>query len=189
MSDDLQRLTPEELGRLFPIEIAEPDDSWPDQFQAEKAKLERILGPLAKRIEHIGSTAVPGLAAKPTIDILIEIPGGARTAERIKDVMQAAGYLHMREQHEHLMFVRGYTRQGLAPRSFHVHMARKGQHKFWERVLFRDYLIEHPEIAAAYAALKYKLAVKFRYDRDGYTEAKTEFIVRFTALAVEEEQA
>jgi GrpB-like predicted nucleotidyltransferase (UPF0157 family) len=187
MNDDLQSITREELGRLFPIEIAEPDDEWPALFQAEKTRLERILGPLAIRIEHIGSTAVPGMPAKPTIDILIEIPEGFQAAEKIFDSMRTADYLHMREQRDHLMFVRGYTPQGLAPHSYHVHMARREQDDWWDRVKFRDYLVNHPEVAKAYAALKYKLAAEFRHDRDGYTEAKTEFITRVTDLAAEEE--
>jgi GrpB-like predicted nucleotidyltransferase (UPF0157 family) len=188
MGKELHDLSREELGRLFPIEIVEPDEHWPAQYRSEKARLVRILGPLAGRIEHIGSTAVPGLAAKPTIDILVEIPDERHAVEAIQKAMTAAGYIQMREQQDHLMFVKGYTLEGLAEQSVHIHMARRDQDAMWERVLFRDYLIRHPEAAEEYAKLKFELAFVHRYDRESYTEGKGDFVRRITERAKTENE-
>jgi len=84
MTKDLHKLTSKELGRLFPIVISEPNQQWPDLFVEEKNRIIALLGAqTAIRIEHIGSTAVPGLAAKPTIDMLVEVPEGADIKARI----------------------------------------------------------------------------------------------------------
>jgi GrpB-like predicted nucleotidyltransferase (UPF0157 family) len=184
MTKDLDQLSPEELGRLFPIQIVEWRAEWLNQFILERNHLLHILGvERALRIEHIGSTAVPGLAAKPTIDILIEVPPEKRVQMEILERMQSQGYIHMREQKDHLMFVKGYSPEGFRGQAFHIHMATKDQGEFWERLDFRDYLIAHPDIADAYASLKFELAEEYRNDREAYTEAKTAFIRQYMDLA------
>jgi GrpB-like predicted nucleotidyltransferase (UPF0157 family) len=184
VAKDLDQLTGEELGQLFPIQIVEWRAEWLDLFNKESAHLLNILGEeRALRIEHIGSTAVPGLAAKPTIDILIEIQPDEEAQADITALMQDHAYIHMREQQDHLMFVKGYTPAGYKGQAYHIHMASKEQEEFWERLDFRDYLIAHPEAADAYAALKRKLAEDFHTDREAYTEAKTGFIRQYTDLA------
>jgi GrpB-like predicted nucleotidyltransferase (UPF0157 family) len=134
------------------------------------------------RINHIGSTAVPGLIAKPTIDILIEIQNNTDTQRLIVN-LQSVGYRYISQPNNpvsHRYFVKGYTPQGFKGLVFHVHVNYKGD---WDELYFRDYLLKHPEIAADYGNLKLELQKKYEHDRDGYTSAKTEYIKRITGLA------
>ena len=107
MTKDLHKMTSAELGRLFPVVISEPKSSWNTLFQLKKEEIISLLGEeIACRVEHIGSTAVSNLAAKPTIDMLVEIPKGAQIENEIIRIMTANYYDYMREAH-HLMFVQG----------------------------------------------------------------------------------
>lgn len=171
----------DELGQLYPVFIAEYDNNWPALFEKEKGILHGIFGPGLK-IEHIGSTAVPGLSAKPTIDILIEKPGGMAD-EAIIRKMEGNGYIHMKEQTRHLMFVKGYTPAGLEKESYHIHMGPRNQNWLWDRVHFCDYLKNHGDEARAYERLKKELAEKHRNDREAYTEAKAYYINAVTGMA------
>ncbi|MBU4031828.1 MAG: GrpB family protein [Candidatus Thermoplasmatota archaeon] len=165
-----------ELGRLYPIHLVDYDPSWPPLFQREKKRLLSILGNATiLRIEHFGSTAIPGIRAKPTIDILIELVAGA-SVDEIHEKMVGSGYIRMVEQEDHVMFVRGYSPQGLEKESFHIHMYPEGHGKISDSILFRDYLREHPEAAREYQVLKEELALKYRNDREAYTEGKGEFV-------------
>ncbi|MCG8618209.1 MAG: GrpB family protein [Desulfobacterales bacterium] len=185
MPKDLNKLSREELGRLFPVLLSEYRPEWPVLFEKEKAHIQDCLGDcLQFRIVHIGSTAVPGLTAKPTIDILVEIPGDEDAETQIIRRMTAGGYQHVADHRDHLMMVQGYTPEGFNGQCIHVHMAPAARIDLWQRIRFRDYLIAHPEVAAEYAELKRGLAVEFRYDRDAYTAAKTEFVTRVTQLAL-----
>jgi len=180
---DLEKLTSEELGHLFPIIISEPKTEWKELFIQEKKEIIALLGEnMAIRVEHIGSTAVPNLAAKPTIDILVEIPEGEEVKEKIISIMLSNGYKHVPEP-THLMIVKGYTPDGFKGQSYHIHMGTKKSVDLWDRLYFRDYLIENPFTANEYAGLKKDLESRYRYDRDGYTEAKTVFIKRVTDIA------
>lgn len=184
MTKNLDSLTKEELGRLFPVIISEFNDEWKTLFHEEKRRIVDLLGKeRVIRVEHIGSTAVPGLLAKPTIDILVEIPIGKILHNEINEIMTSSGYIHMKEQTDHLMFVKGYTPEGFKGQCYHIHMGPKEQESLWERLYFKDYLILNPTVAAEYAALKKGLSKKFKYDRDAYTEAKTEFIKKITCTA------
>ncbi|MBO8172852.1 MAG: GrpB family protein [Bacillaceae bacterium] len=176
----------EELGKLYPVKVVPYDPNWVSFFKNEKDTLLTILGPaLALRIEHIGSTAVPGLSAKPTIDILVEIPNKAGIRDAIMNRMTRNHYIHMKEQKQHLMFVKGYTPTGLEEISFHVHMGPEDQDFLWDRIYFRDFLRMHPSVAGEYERLKLKLAQTFRNDREAYTEHKTEFVSKITKRAKE----
>lgn len=171
----------EALGQLYPVFISEYDENWPLLFEKEKTILENIFGPGLK-IDHIGSTAVPGLAAKPTIDILIEKPKNTADNLLIKK-MADNGYIHMKEQTRHLMFVKGYTPAGLEKESYHIHMGPLDQDCLWDRVYFRDYLRNNRAEARAYENLKKKLAIRHRNDRETYTEAKADYINATTVMA------
>jgi len=174
----------ERLGRLYPISICEYCEKWAELFEKEKEILNKLLGKdRALRIEHMGSTAVPGLAAKPTVDILVEIPEEETTREQIIIVLKNAGYIYMNERKDHIMFVKGYSPEGLEKESYHIHMGTREQSGLWERLLFRDYLREHKEDAREYEILKRKLADECRYDREEYTNRKSDFIKRITELA------
>ncbi|WP_332698186.1 GrpB family protein [Halalkalibacter lacteus] len=176
----------EELGKLYPITIVQYDEKWTSMFQKEKQIISNIFGSeIALRVEHIGSTAVPNLSAKPTIDVLVEIPGEDGIRDLIISKMSTNNYIHMKEQRNHLMFVKGYSPTGLEKESFHIHMGTKKQDFLWDRLYFRDYLRMNPSVANEYQQLKVKLAETYKHDREAYTENKTEFISKMTKLAKE----
>jgi GrpB-like predicted nucleotidyltransferase (UPF0157 family) len=183
MKKQLNQLTNNELGKLFPIIISEPDPNWKKLFMAEKKKIEKVLGSKEiVRLEHIGSTAIPGLKAKPSIDILLEI---TETAEH-RVLIDGLGKLkyHFIPKPEnpapHMMFVKGYTKNGFEGQAFHVHVRYGGD---WDELYFRDYLIQNPRVAKEYEKVKIKLSKEYKNDRDGYTEMKTGFIKRINKIA------
>ncbi|HET7559457.1 MAG TPA: methylated-DNA--[protein]-cysteine S-methyltransferase [Limnochordia bacterium] len=161
-----------------PVVIAEYDVRWPERYAAEADAIREALGDEAVAVEHVGSSAVEGLAAKPIVDVLVGLHGdapGKRAVERI----EALGY---EARGEAGIPGRSYFRKG-RPRRFHMHMVRWGS-TFWrEQLLFRDYLRAHGERRDAYAALKRHLADRHRADRAAYTEAKAGFVAETLALA------
>ncbi len=179
-------MTNEELWALFPIILKEHDPQWATRYLSERARLEDAVGKgIIARMSHIGSTAVPGLIAKPTIDILLEIADGCDTKKLIKDLEQA-GYIYTEQPENpapHMMFLKGYTPQGFEGQVFHVHIRYAGD---WDELYLRDYLKEHKDAADEYGALKKKLFETYEHDRDGYTSAKTQFVEKYTALARKE---
>ncbi len=182
MTKSLQDMTNEELWQLFPIILSEHDVKWSRKYKQEQKLLLRAIGDAVKRISHIGSTAVPGLSAKPTIDILLELQNDADTS-RFKQNILGLGYLFSPQPENpppHMMFMKGYTPHGFEGQVFHLHVRYYGD---WDELYFRDYLIEHPETAAEYAQLKHQLGEWYRHNRDAYTDAKTVLIKPVTALA------
>ena len=173
----------EALWELFPILLSEYDPSWPSAYQAEKSLLVDALDRInVVRISHIGSTAVKGLIAKPTIDILLEIKDDC-DVEKLAKAMKKSGYIASAQPDNpppHLMFLKGYTPKGFVGQAFHVHIRYGGD---WPELYFRDYLRLHADVAKQYSALKTKLKNRYEHDRDGYTNAKTDFIEKYTALA------
>ena len=175
----LSEMTLEELWQLFPIIISEHDPAWADFYRAEKYLLTERFGDLLVRISHIGSTAVKGLAAKPTVDILLEVQSTS-SGDMVRRIASDCGYLVMAETFEpeyRLDLCKGYTPQGFAEKVFHVHLRMIGDNN---ELYFRDYLNSHFDIAKEYEESKLSLWKKFEHDRDGYTEAKTEFIKKYT---------
>jgi GrpB-like predicted nucleotidyltransferase (UPF0157 family) len=184
----LSDMTHEELWALFPIILAPHDPAWALRYADERVRIERTIGAEnITRISHIGSTAVPGLLAKPTIDILLEITDGCDTA-RLKANLTADGWLFSVKPENpppHMMFMKGYTPQGFEGQAYHLHVRYGGD---WDELYFRDYLISHPEAARSYGELKERLKAQFEHDRDAYTDAKTEFVRKYTELAKDENQ-
>jgi len=174
-------MSQEELWRLFPIVLADHDPAWFVWYDEEKANLLSLLGNDIERINHIGSTSVSGLLAKPTVDILLQVTSTA-DAERLKRALTGNGWLLMAENTDSgsLDFNKGYTPDGFAERVFHLHVRHIGDH---DEIHFRDYIAKHPAEAAEYAALKCRLLSEYKYNRDAYTEAKTEFIRAVIAKA------
>jgi GrpB-like predicted nucleotidyltransferase (UPF0157 family) len=153
------------------VELVDSDPRWPARFAAERA---RLLGALAGRpaeVEHIGSTSVPGLPAKPVIDILVGRPPGSEAAPYV-EALTAAGYEHRGEAG---IPGREYFRRG-TPRSHHLHLVELGGALWRDHLRFRDRLRADPAAAAAYAALKRRLAAEHAHDRAAYTAAKAPFI-------------
>lgn len=181
----MDEMTLEELWELFPILLAAHDPAWKTQFAQEAALLRGALpAESVARIEHIGSTAVAGIWAKPTVDILVELrPGAARDA--LVPALSRCGYGCMSQSGARASFQKGYTPQGFAEKVFHLHVRPFGDH---DELYFRDYLCAHPEAAKAYEALKLSLWAPFRNDRDGYTAAKADFVREYTARAKREFQ-
>jgi GrpB-like predicted nucleotidyltransferase (UPF0157 family) len=183
LQDRIRRLTAEDVA------IAEYDPRWPDMFREEKAHLLSCCpNGLIRRVEHFGSTAVPGLAAKPIVDMLVEVSDLEATRTQIAPLLEAQGYECLwRPTHGddgppfYAWFIKRNRPCGV--RTHHIHMVEAHFTEQWTSLLFRDYLIEHPEIAQEYEALKRRLATEFPKDRVAYTRGKTEFISRITSEA------
>ena len=170
-----------ELWHLFPINLVAHNPQWPFWYAEKKDELEelfRVNSVDVYRIEHIGSTAVPDIFAKPIIDILIELKS-SREMQKAKTVLVSAGYRCMSEKENRISLNDGYTEQGFAERVFHLHLRLQGDS---DEIAFRDYLISHPDVAAEYERLKTDLAKRYEFDRDAYTEAKTSFVQKYTRL-------
>lgn len=168
---------PDHVARALsePVELSEYDPEWPALFEAEADALHAILPPESTgRIEHIGSTAVPGLAAKPIIDILIETPSLQRVQEEIAPILTARGYeFFWRPGPDALAWF--IKRDEAGARTHHIHFMTPGR-GFQDRISFRDHLRTNPAAASAYAELKRKAAAAHGNDRRAYAAAKTDFI-------------
>jgi GrpB-like predicted nucleotidyltransferase (UPF0157 family) len=158
------------------------DAQWPDVFAQEAARVRHLLGDLVTRVEHIGSTAVPGLHAKPIIDLLVGVRSLDQAKQQAVPVLEAVGYSYWRDnpEQERMFLVKGLPPNG--PRTHHLHMVEPAS-MVWERVLFRDYLRSHPSEAQRYAQLKHELAAQFPHDREAYTDGKTMYIAAVLAKA------
>ena len=179
----LSDLTKEEIGKLFPIEISQYDTNWPNVYLAERARIENnITSTLYSRIEHFGSTSVPGLSSKNTIDILMAVEFDNTQNHELIEQMKNIGY-DFNWQNEggnpHMVFVKGYDPEKPKQQTYHIHAAPQ-DHILWNRIHFRNYLIAHPQVAKAYEDLKRSLADKYKHERVEYRIAKTEFINEFT---------
>jgi GrpB-like predicted nucleotidyltransferase (UPF0157 family) len=162
-----------------PITIVPYDDRWPLLFAAEQARLGTSLPPgLCSRIDHIGSTAVPGCPAKPVVDIQVAVTSLERVRREAVPIMDQLGYEFiwrptMGERVPHYAwFIR---RDGHGRRLFHVHMVEPDEATA-DRLLFRDHLRAHPQSVAVYNALKQRLALEHPTDRAAYTRSKSAFI-------------
>ncbi len=183
MNKPLNRMVSEELWELFPIILSEHNPIWLKGYLKELTVLEQAVGTQnIIRINHVGSTVIPNLIAKPTIDILLEIKDDT-DIERFISKVQLVGYIYSEQPNNpapHMMLMKGYTPQGFKGQAFHVHVRYQGD---WDELYFRDYLLTHPEVAEEYGELKLGLMKKHEHDRDAYTDAKTDFIQRITKLA------
>lgn len=158
----------------MPIEIVAYNANWPSQFEDEKRRILAAIGRSVAAVEHVGSTAVPGLAAKPIIDILVGLRSLADAANCIGP-LRGLGYEYVPEWEAELPERRYFRRVQPRPRTHHIHMVETTS-EFWRRqLLFRDYLRAHHQDARAYETLKRDLATKFEIGRD-YAAAKSAFI-------------
>ncbi len=189
MQKELDELTTKELGQLFPVTLTEANPGWKNIFISEKEKIINVLDSGDKiRIEHIGSTAIPNLAGKPTIDILLEIYESVNHEIIIKKLKSLNYHYISRPDNPppHIMLVKGYTKTGFKGQAFHIHVRYFGD---WDEIYFRDYLIKHKDAADEYAVLKVKLAKKYRNDRDAYTDAKFDFVKKINKMARNETES
>lgn len=155
-----------------PVIIVAYDPAWPEMFDALRRRIEAALGPVARAVEHIGSTAVPGLAAKPIVDIDVVIANDSALPAAIAG-LASIGYAHQGEKGisgRHAFAAPA----GLARHHLYVCAAHSAELR--RHLAFRDRLRADAGLAAAYGALKMRLAAEFGRDREGYTDAKTAFI-------------
>ena len=164
------------------VELVPHIKEWAALYEEERTRLEEILSGLPAAFEHVGSTAIPSLEAKPIIDVALGIPS----------LDEAAEYIHRLEPH-------GYNDRGMLPgedrlmakgpeecRTHYVHIVEHGGKKWQEYILFRDYMRSHPEAREEYAGLKETLADQFADEREKYTAGKHDFIQRILVLAKRE---
>lgn len=182
MEKSLSEMSLEELWIMFPIILEEHNPMWKEWYlQEEKLIISSIGNDNIERINHIGSTSVNGLIAKPTIDILLEITKDC-DLKFLVNVLEENGYIFEKQPQKpapHMMFMKGYTEKGFAEKVFHLHVRYLDD---WNELYFRDYLQSHTDISQKYGKLKMSLKDKYEHNRDGYTEAKTEFIRKYTTI-------
>lgn len=166
-----------------PIKIVEYDPRWPAMFEEARAEILSGIGQFVVAVEHVGSTSVPGLGAKPVIDMMVGIRS-LDDAPQCVGPLAALGYEYGPE-HEAIMPERRYFRRGRSDAStHHIHMVEPAS-DFWERhLLFRDYLRAHTAAAREYEELKRRLAALHGSDRGAYTDDKTDFIESIIRKAI-----
>lgn len=173
------------IERVSALQLVDYDPRWPELFAAEAHRIRAALGPIAQRIEHNGSTAVPGLAAKPVIDIQISVDA-LQPIAAYREPLVALGYTHV--AHADDAFCPFLHRPASWPHTHHIHVVRLGGPEERRTLAFRDYLRAHDEVAREYETLKRRLASTFAADdaaaRECYAQAKTEFIERVVASAL-----
>jgi len=165
------------------VELREYDPGWPEEFQREAKAIRAELGEvLAYSTEHVGSTAIPGLTAKPIIDIILVVPDKRRWPEVVAPLEQL-GYSYWADNPDpdRMFFVKGMPPFG-SGRTHHVHVHTP--ETLEPLVRFRDFLIQHPDEARKYGELKRELAQRFERDRDAYTAGKAEFVQEILRKAV-----
>ncbi len=163
-----------------PHEVTDYNPDWPAQFRAWRDRLAAALGQAAVRIDHVGSTSVPGLAAKPVIDVQVSVPDVDDERPYLCSAESVGLVLQLRERGHRFLLP-----PAAQPRDVHVHVCSSGG--VWERdhLLFRDYLRAHPSVCENYAALKKELIVRWRHDRKAYGDSKTGFVLDTLADAAE----
>jgi GrpB-like predicted nucleotidyltransferase (UPF0157 family) len=166
-------------GDEEPVELVPYDPAWPERFAAEAELLEGAIGGFVEGgIHHVGSTAVPGLSAKPVIDIMV----GIRDLEEARQafpLLAALGYQYFPYQG----WMHWFCKTSPARRTHHLHLVPHGDPHFRERLAFRDHLRQPPAVALEYARLKFDLARRYRHDREAYTDGKTEFVASVVRAA------
>jgi GrpB-like predicted nucleotidyltransferase (UPF0157 family) len=168
------------VGAPDEIEIVPYDPTWPRKYEEGRTEILAALGGTVSCIDHIGSTAVPGLDAKPIIDIMLGLRIFPPAPNHIAS-LQGLGYEYLGE---YGIPNRHFFRKGM-PRSHHLHVVRP-ESQFWKsHVAFRDLLRAQPALRRDYVSLKLKLALQFRRDPEGYADAKGDFIRRALARALE----
>jgi GrpB-like predicted nucleotidyltransferase (UPF0157 family) len=168
------------------IELVSYDPAWPSAFGAEASRLRAALKAVALRIDHNGSTAIPGLAAKPIIDIQISV-AALQPLSAYSPVLESLGYTHV--PHPDDEFSPFFHRPHEWPHTHHVHIVEGGGREERRTLAFRDYLREHRDVARAYEELKRTIAARTigvdQGSQEQYAMAKTDFIERVVAVAIE----
>ena len=179
----LLKMSLQELWQLFPINLTQHNPLWKEWYEEEHSfLLKQLPSNEIIRLNHIGSTAVEGIQAKPIVDMLLEVKKDS-SFQKLKEVILQSGYLCMNETSDRISFNKGYTINGFAERVFHLHLRYEGDN---DELYFRDELQVHPSVAKDYETLKLSLWKPFEHDRDAYTTHKTDFVKQYTLIAKEE---
>ena len=154
------------------VGIVSYNPNWKEIYKEESKKIKNVLSDIIVDIHHIGSTAIPGIKAKPVIDILVEVKD-IEAVGRYNNKMEELGYEVMGE---HGIPKRRFFRKGGNKRTHHIHIFQVGNEEIERYINFKEYLIAHPDKAWEYSKLKEKLANKYTYDVENYTNGKSDFI-------------
>lgn len=183
MGKDLSEMTLEELWELFPIFLVEHDDRWEVYYDEIEKELTGLLSDQhVVRISHIGSTAVQDIWAKNIVDVMVEIPEN-NSMKDVARILEQNGFTIMSAEANRISLNKGYTENGFADKVYHIHLRYAGDN---DELFFRDYLNDHTDVAKEYEALKLRLWKQYEHNRDAYTNAKTDFITKWTAEAQKE---
>ncbi|KOA19416.1 dephospho-CoA kinase/protein folding accessory domain-containing protein [Clostridium homopropionicum DSM 5847] len=163
------------------IEVVPYNLNWVKKYLDEAEKVKKIMADELVKIHHIGSTAIPGISAKPVIDILVEVKN-IRDVDNYNEEMKEIGYI---PKGEYGIEGRKFFLKGEINRTHHVHVFEMGNSEIKRHLNFRDYMISHPEEAKSYSELKKELAIKFIHDIDGYCNGKDGFIKEIDKKAEE----
>ncbi len=177
-------MTPEEIGQLFPIEVIPYDERWPQLFMAEAARVGGTLSDEVRTIEHIGSTAVPGLAAKPIIDSLLLVNKlDSRAKQRLTEQLRPLGYENMTNTETELTmeFGKGYDVEDPLRQKYHLHVEQVEAMPS-PKIIFRDRLRSSRVLREKYTKLKHELAQQYRHNREAYTAGKAAFVRRASQI-------
>ncbi|MBN1565137.1 MAG: GrpB family protein [Anaerolineae bacterium] len=163
------------------FELSDYNPAWAQNFYIEADQIAEALGEQVVEVKHVGSTSIPGLRAKPIIDILVAVEEFA-SLESYEKQLESLGYFHHPHdaEDERLFFWKG------TPRTHHLHIVEFMTWEHQRHIIFRDYLRAHPEMAELYEQVKRELSLTFKGNRPAYTKGKTAFIKTIMARAVEE---
>ena len=164
------------------VTLAPYDASWPSAFSAERERLLTLFPSQLLSVEHFGSTAVAGMAAKPIIDILAGVESMA-VADELFEQLLVSGYTTSREFNATLVDSRWFMRVAGGRRTHHLHVVKLGGKQWQTRLRFRDALRASDGLAQQYSELKHRLAKRHSADREAYTNAKAEFVASVVAVA------
>jgi GrpB-like predicted nucleotidyltransferase (UPF0157 family) len=165
------------------IVVSDYDPNWPTLFERERTRIKNALGSFALAIEHVGSTAVPGLPSKPIIDLLVGVPSLEEARERCIEPIEALGYNHIPEYASWLPCELFFRKGPPGPWTHHVHLMEPFCPRWEALLVFRDYLRAHTEAARAYADIKRALAASSKDNIEAYRNGKDAFVDETTAKA------
>ncbi|HUG97568.1 MAG TPA: GrpB family protein [Gammaproteobacteria bacterium] len=172
------------IGTAAEVHVVPYDDTWPELFRQEREVLSESIGEYVKgSIEHVGSTAVAGLVAKPVIDVMVGVESLAASRDAFP-ILKRLSYCYFPH---HADVMHWFCKPSPQYRTHHLHLVSFRSRLWMERIAFRDYLRGHPEVAAEYGKLKQALAQRYRFDREAYTDAKKTFVRRIVDHALSRE--
>lgn len=154
------------------VEVVSYNPNWKKMYKEESEKVKNILNDIIIDIHHIGSTSIPGIKAKPVIDILVEVKN-IEVVDRYNNKMKELGYEAMGE---HGIPKRRFFRKRENKRTHHIHIFQVGNEEIERHINFKEYLVAHPDKAREYSKLKEKLANKYTHDVENYINSKSDFI-------------